>query len=77
MTAGSDPILLLHDGTLSLTCTPDAAPLIAGWMPVGLRTSATAGAADIAVRIGTNAVRSEGAATLQLLDVVAWVEGDA
>lgn len=68
---------LLHNGSLSLACTADAAPLIAGWMPHGLRSGSAPAAAEIAVSIGAVAAVREGPPTLRLLDVVAWVEGEA
>lgn len=67
---------LLDDGTLSLTCTPDAAPLIAGWVPIGLRPSSAPGTAEIAMRVGTVDAPGKAAETLRLLDLSAWVVGD-
>ncbi|MGH7531847.1 MAG: hypothetical protein ACREL4_01035 [Gemmatimonadales bacterium] len=77
MTERGPTHLLLDDGTLSLTSTPDAAPLIAGWLPVGLRPSSAPATAEIVVTIGAVAMPSGVASTLRLLDVDAWVDGDA
>ena len=68
--------LLLHDGTLSLTCTPDARPLIAGWMPIGLRQDPAPAGAEISVRVGVVAPMRVPSSTLRLLAAKAWIEGD-
>lgn len=68
--------LLLDDGSLSISSTSDAAPLVRGWLPLGLVAASAPAAADIAVSVGTDPTTRDAPPTLRLLDVAAWVETD-
>lgn len=69
---------LLADGSLSLSISPDAAPLAAPWLPLGLAPGVIAPSASVLrVEVATSeAVLPSGPPTLALQDVRCWVDGD-